>query len=556
MKLQSLQFRFFALGLGLLIVGAGVRILYALPFAQEQLTELVSSQQLSLASYIARDIDSSVSARRALVADVAAAVPTELLEQPAALAGWLAERQRLLPQLDRGLSVIRADGNAVLANYPPLPVQSAHALADTPWFKAALTASGAVIGKPEASPSNGNPVLTMAAPVLGKDNRVLAVLAAGISLSRPGFLDRLQENRFGETGGFLLISPADRLFVGASDPAMVLKPTPSPGQNTLHDRAMGGFRGTDITVNVKGVEEFASIVSVPSANWYVVARMPTSEALQPVHVLRNFQIKSSVVMIAFLIVALMVSLPRILRPLTTTARAMREMADGKRELAPLTIARADEVGDLVLGFNYLVTRLREKEAALVASEAHMAYIAHHDALTGLYNRTVLEDRLRQAIARSERGGHHFALLFCDLDYFKPINDAHGHEVGDAVLIEVATRLSHGRRRVDTVARHGGDEFVILLSDLDDARTAAEAVARQYLAALASPIQVAEHSFTLSASIGIALHRGEGISATQMMSQADAAMYQAKRSGKNTLCVFGDATPVVGLRDVSKNAQHS
>ena len=152
-------------------------------------------------------------------------------------------------------------------------------------------------------------------------------------------------------------------------------------------------------------------------------------------------------------------------------------------------------------------------------------MAHHDSLTGLYNRAMLEDRLQQALARAEREGSHFALLFCDLDDFKPINDQFGHEAGDAILRQVAARLLDGRRRTDTVARLGGDEFVVLLTDLDDARSSAISVAQQLLAMIGTPFDIEDKTFTLGASIGIALYSGASISPSQLMSQADIAMYQ-------------------------------
>jgi diguanylate cyclase (GGDEF)-like protein len=282
------------------------------------------------------------------------------------------------------------------------------------------------------------------------------------------------------------------------------------------------------------------MVSVPSTGWFVVVRMPTAEAFRLIEVLRGFVLKYSLLALVGVLAILLFLLPRILRPLTDAAHAMREMADGKRELAPLPVRRKDEVGGLILGFNNLVARLHEKEAALKASQERMEFMAHHDSLTGLYNRMMLEDRLQQAMARAERNGSHFALLFCDLDGFKPINDQYGHDVGDAVLIQVAVRLSQGRRRLDTVARLGGDEFVVLLTDLDDARGDAEKLARQYLMTIAAPYDVQGRTFALSISIGIALYQGASVSDSQLLSQADIAMYQAKREGKNRVCFFEEA----------------
>ena len=393
--------------------------------------------------------------------------------------------------------------------------------------------------------------MVMATALRDGGGHVVAVLAGVALLNAPGFLNLLENTRLGASGGLLLISPSDHLFVAASDPAMVLKPTPPAGVNALHDRAMAGFRGTGITVNASGVEEISAMASVPSTGWFVVARMPTAEAFRPIVVLRSFALKSALVMMAVLLAVLLLLLPRMLRPLTEAARLMRDMADGKKDLAPLPVIREDEVGNLVKGFNYLVTRLQQKEAELKASEARLEFMAHHDPLTRLPNRALLEDRLQQALARAERDHSQVALLFCDLDGFKPINDQHGHITGDAVLCQVAERLNDGRRRTDTVARLGGDEFVILLADLDDARATASFVAEQCLAEVAKPFAVEGQTLKLGASIGIALHKGPSVATANLLSQADIAMYQAKRAGKGAFAIFeeNDAIPQSGFKSL-------
>ncbi|MCF8168707.1 MAG: diguanylate cyclase [Rhodoferax sp.] len=183
----------------------------------------------------------------------------------------------------------------------------------------------------------------------------------------------------------------------------------------------------------------------------------------------------------------------------------------------------------------------------VQSEEHVRQLAFHDALTGLPNRRMLGDRLGQAMAASKRSGLHAALIYLDLDNFKPLNDAHGHDVGDLLLLEVARRLTDSVRETDTVVRLGGDEFVVMLSELALERAAsaeqATGVAEEIRTALAEPYQLTLHGTDqaeralvhhCSASIGIAIFGGHTVSQVDLLKRADAAMYQAKAAGRNTI----------------------
>jgi diguanylate cyclase (GGDEF)-like protein len=534
LNFQSIKFRIIALGFGLSIIGLLVRQLIALPLFHDQVQDLVASQQLSIASYVARDVDHSITSRLTLIDKLAADFPAELADKPGNLHAWLKERQQLTPMFKGGLLAVRPNGQGLIAGYPAVPARAQLHYAEAGWFQAALKNEKAVMGKPSRGRASGDPIIVFAAPVHDASGKAILVLAGVAVLNTPGFLDHMQNTRLGTSGGFLLISPADRLFVASSDPSMILEPTPPPGVNLLHDRAMAGYRGVGVTVNAKGEEELSAMVTVPSTGWFLVARMPTEEAFRPSDVLHAFMIKASVIFLIAIVLILWITLPRILRPLTEAARAIRDMANGKSELAPLPIARNDEVGKLLSGFNFLVDRLHKEKAAREASDARLKFLAHHDSLTGLYNRAMLEDRLDQALARVERDGSQIALLFCDLDGFKAINDQHGHNAGDAVLRQVSHRLAKGRRKVDTVARVGGDEFVILLTGLSDARTAADLVAQQCLAAVSEPFTMEGKMLTLGISIGIALHAGSAVASSYLIAQADIAMYQAKRNGKGEI----------------------
>jgi diguanylate cyclase (GGDEF)-like protein/PAS domain S-box-containing protein len=174
-------------------------------------------------------------------------------------------------------------------------------------------------------------------------------------------------------------------------------------------------------------------------------------------------------------------------------------------------------------------------------ENQLENLAHFDALTALPNRTLLEDRLKLALAYAKREKKMLAVMFLDLDLFKEVNDSNGHEVGDLVLKQVALRLSACVRESDTVARLGGDEFIILLPIID-AETDATLVANKIVQAIEQPINAAQTNLHVTASIGIAMYPQHGMDEKLLMLNADMAMYQAKKSGKNQAKLFNGDTP--------------
>ncbi len=177
--------------------------------------------------------------------------------------------------------------------------------------------------------------------------------------------------------------------------------------------------------------------------------------------------------------------------------------------------------------------------ALEESRARERHMATHDPLTGLPNRALFGDRLGQAVGAAARTKRSVAVLFVDLDHFKEVNDNFGHDVGDIYLKSVAQRIQKGLRASDTLARFGGDEFVVLCTTLgqpDDA----ELVAEKIVGALEEPIDLGGASRQPSASIGIAVHPRDGESAGDLLRSADQAMYEAKQSGRGRYCVFQQA----------------
>ncbi len=205
--------------------------------------------------------------------------------------------------------------------------------------------------------------------------------------------------------------------------------------------------------------------------------------------------------------------------------------DGKLFPAWLTLSAArDETGRTIhyVGIFSDISAIKE-------SQSRIEFMATHDTLTGLPNRSLLYDHIHQAIAHASRQQEPFALMFIDLDNFKAVNDAFGHDLGDHLLQEAARRINGCMRAEDTLARLGGDEFTALISSAD--RESAAATAQRIVEALAPPFSLNGNEVSVTASIGISLHPADGTDRHALMKCADAAMYRAKGMGKNTFRFF-------------------
>jgi len=207
----------------------------------------------------------------------------------------------------------------------------------------------------------------------------------------------------------------------------------------------------------------------------------------------------------------------------------------KRFLVGTTLALATMVAvALALRMALLTRRAGQFGRAQAGRVAELTRRALHDPLTGLPNRTLLEDRLAMALAGQRRTGTVLAVLFCDLDHFKVVNDSYGHDIGDDVLVTMAQRLVHAVRATDTVSRLGGDEFVVLCPDLASQSELTDVVER-ILALLSAPMDLDGLELTVSGSVGVSFV-GAGIDApsslADLLREADAAMYRAKARGRN------------------------
>ncbi len=224
-------------------------------------------------------------------------------------------------------------------------------------------------------------------------------------------------------------------------------------------------------------------------------------------------------------------------------RAEEEAANLKAELGASSAALLRDANERLVVATITAQTMTETAEAITAQ---MSYMAEHDFLTGLPNRYLLTDRLAQSIALAQRHSKKVALLYLDIDNFKRINDSLGHEIGDQLLQLTAKRLQECIRQSDTVCRQAGDEFVVVLAEVDAVSDAA-LTAEKLIEAMNVPCLINNHQLRVTLSIGISLYPDDGQDVETVLRNADVAMYQAKRSGRNNYQVF---TPEMNIRAIA------
>jgi diguanylate cyclase (GGDEF)-like protein len=237
---------------------------------------------------------------------------------------------------------------------------------------------------------------------------------------------------------------------------------------------------------------------------------------------------------------------RALSPIVELAALAEQVAREHDYALRAPVHRRDEVGRLSERFNEMLSRIEQAQQGLTqrlrqeqATGQQLQQLAHHDRLTGLPNRLAFEQALAEAVEQSLALRQLMGLVFIDLDNFKLVNDNHGHEAGDAVLREVAQRMSAVLRGRDRLYRLGGDEFALLLPELPDA-AAAETLAPRLIAAVREPLWVGGALMPVGATLGLAFCPGDADTPAALLARADAAMYAAKRAGKNCFRRAGHA----------------
>lgn len=369
----------------------------------------------------------------------------------------------------------------------------------------------------------GKPVIVVVVPIRRDDGLFLGALSAKVNLN--GLIDMLREQSKDRSGDLYVITEQGRVVIRSAGNSADLMKTTLPAATT---RELVELEGQPVAQSrAQGSEVVAVLRRVPQLRWAAVAETPRGEAVREAGTAR---VRTGLVVVALLVVigvlAFFVSV-LITRPLVRLSEAAARVAAGDLAV-DLPTGGSGELGYLTRALNTLVTRLREREG-----QSELERLSLTDSLTGLYNRRHLMGTLASEVQRSRRLRRSFTVLLADVDRFKQYNDTHGHLAGDTALVKIAEVFRRTTRGVDCVARYGGEEFVVML--LECTMATATIVAERVRGRIAEQ-DVGEGKLTVS--IGLAEYPEGGETPEELIATADAAMYQAKSSGRNQVVVAG------------------
>ena len=431
------------------------------------------------------------------------------------------------------LTTITLDGIAVCSAVPQ-PGGKPVNVSKTEWFRRAVAEPRFLAGNPFIGPITGRAVSVLVAPIRDEQNTLKGFV--GLPLDLELYAPSIEGTKLAPGMRMGIVSGDGHLVWRNEDPEKLIGKYVGdlPAVKTSLATGDGNFE----SIGSDGVARIYAVARIPEVGWYAYVSIPSAQLYDKAAAdAREKGIYGLLGLLAALMLAVVLA-RRIARPISRISVAARALRQGDTAIrAPLQGPR--EVIEVAGEFNTMVD-------AWVESAEQLKFLANHDVLTGLPNRMLLADRMMQAISRSKRVNKLVGVCFLDLDSFKPINDQHGHETGDHLLIEVGKRIDASLRAGDTVARLGGDEFILILNDLDTVMEIEQALVRLQ-ATLTAPYRIDGRDIEFSASIGVSVYPYDDSDPDTLLRHADHAMYVAKQLGKNQISFF-DAQQEIRVRE--------
>lgn len=334
---------------------------YASQMLREDMLRQLGEQQSSTTAYVAAEINDEIDERVRALELIAGAITPAMLNNPALAQKFLDQRVVLKVYFNGGFFALSKEGIAITDT----PISTGRVgvnFMDRKYAIGALKEGKVTIGNPVEGKVLKSQVFGIAVPIRDAQGRVIAALVGSTDLAKPNFLDKITQNNYGRTGGYLLVAPEIRTVVTATDKRRIMQPLPATGVNPAIDRYINGREGADVLVNPLGEEVLTSVKGIPVAGWYVVTSLPTAEAFSPIH---NMQSNILFATILFTILAgclIWLMLRRQLVPVLDTIKLLSgHSQNASEQQQPLPVYRQDEIGDLVGSFNRLLSGLNQRE---------------------------------------------------------------------------------------------------------------------------------------------------------------------------------------------------
>jgi diguanylate cyclase (GGDEF)-like protein len=432
------------------------------------------------------------------------------------------------------LAVLDLEGHRLVPAGPPAIV----AKLPRDWVKQ-IQADENVIGEAFREANRDRPAMLIAVPIKSASGRRLGAMVGKLNFE--SIRKTLATFSVGQTGGVHLITRDGRIIVSS---ATIAGGTLAGRLSATAAKTLAA--SSDELANYsdyRGQRAIGMMRPVSALGWAVVAEIPRAEAYARVSRQRTVTLLMLVALVILIGAAAYVLALTVVRPLERLTAGATQVGDGNFKVS-VPVLDYGEVGYLTRTFNTMVAHLRQGREELAAINVTLETLSVTDGLTGLYNHKHLMDTLGKELARAQRLKHPLSILMIDVDNFKHYNDSFGHQVGDKLLTEIAALLKRATRNIDYAARYGGDEFVLLLHEINapDAMQLAERLRKSVAAATFEP---GHHKVTVS--VGVATYPDHGDDAQAMIESADAVLYEAKRGGRNQTVMATGAQRVTRRR---------
>ncbi len=370
---RSLKTRVTLFTLSIFLISIWSLAFYASKMLRQDVQQMLSDQQFSTASFVGEEINEELENRLQSLENIAAYLSPSMQDNTATLQTLLEQRTVFQSLFNAGTFLTGIDGVAI-ADVPISAERIGVNYMDRDYMIAALKEGKTTISRPVTGKKTKAPLFATATPIRATDGKVIGALIGITDLSKPNFLERMAQNNYGKTGGFLLIAPQHRLFITGTDKSLIMQSLPASGSNPLLDRYMQGFEGSGIIADSQGVEMLSSAKGIPAAGWVIVVRIPTVEAFGPI---REMQRRMLLMTIFMTLVAGGLTwwmLRRQLAPMLATVKILATQADSNLPSHPLPITNQDEIGELIGGFNRLLGTLVQRDEALRANRKQLSNI--------------------------------------------------------------------------------------------------------------------------------------------------------------------------------------